>query len=147
MLVLWDPTYPTRRGFASITGCFHTWFSFDTAELGGSSGPDPFVRSTRSGPRRERTAEQVGGESRRGRFPGFVEARLADPVIPYRFGSVGLGVRLPGSGPVIPNLRRYDWRCREGISFLSRNWANCLQPLMCFEGQGPRCVSESNRQN
>ena len=25
---------------------------------------------------------------------------------------VGLGARVPGSGPVIPNLRRCDWRCR-----------------------------------
>ena len=34
------------------------------------------------------------------------------PVVLNRFGSVGLGARVPGSGPVIPNLRRDDRRCR-----------------------------------
>ena len=41
------------------------------------------------------------------------------PVVPnLRFGGT-TGVRVPLTGPVMFNLRRYDWRCREFFLNLS----------------------------
>ena len=44
--------------------------------------------------------------------PGSTCIPRPPPVVPNRFVSVGRHGAGCEEGPVIPNLRRYDWRCR-----------------------------------